>query len=240
MNNKDKAKRNCIIFLLLIFCLTTALSGFINIRTEKLCCPELLSVEELERIDISKASKLMIVAHPDDETIWGGAHLLEGGYLVVCLTNGNNCRRADEFQNAVKRSGNIPLILSYPDKLNFKRDDWTYSKKGIESDIELIMSAKHWDYIVTHNPEGEYGHIHHKMTSKLTVQAFEKTHCANKLYFFGKYYKAADIEKAGTSLISDDILRNKLELIKIYSSQKRTMEKLSHMFPYENWRVYRK
>lgn len=35
----------------------------------------------------------MFVAHPDDETIWGGSHLLKKHYLVVCLTNGNNKTR---------------------------------------------------------------------------------------------------------------------------------------------------
>lgn len=30
----------------------------------------------------------MIVAHPDDETLWGGSHLIDDNYLVVCMSNG--------------------------------------------------------------------------------------------------------------------------------------------------------
>lgn len=40
----------------------------------------------LDTIDPGKADKLMIVAHPDDETIRGGGYLLQdkGRYLLVC------------------------------------------------------------------------------------------------------------------------------------------------------------
>ena len=45
--------------------------------------------------------KLMIVAHPDDESFWGGAHLLEDDYLVVCITCGPVKRRVEEFKKAM-------------------------------------------------------------------------------------------------------------------------------------------
>ena len=32
---------------------------------------------EIDQIDLNDCQKLMIVAHPDDETIWGGNHLLK-------------------------------------------------------------------------------------------------------------------------------------------------------------------
>lgn len=32
---------------------------------------------EIDQIDLNDCQKLMIVAHPDDETIWGGDHLLK-------------------------------------------------------------------------------------------------------------------------------------------------------------------
>ena len=34
--------------------------------------------------------KLMIVAHPDDESLWGGCHLLEGDWHVVSVTNASH------------------------------------------------------------------------------------------------------------------------------------------------------
>ena len=53
----------------------------------------------------------MVVAHPDGETLWGGAHLLDGKYFVVCLIDGYNKVRRQEFLNAIKKSGNKGLIL---------------------------------------------------------------------------------------------------------------------------------
>ena len=44
-------------------------------------------------IHAQEPESLMIVAHPDDETIWGGSHLINGNYTVLCITNGNNKKR---------------------------------------------------------------------------------------------------------------------------------------------------
>lgn len=44
-------------------------------------------------IHAEEPESLMIVAHPDDETIWGGSHLINGNYTVLCITNGNNKKK---------------------------------------------------------------------------------------------------------------------------------------------------
>lgn len=200
-----------------------------------------LEREELDELPLEQADKLMIVAHPDDETIWGGGHLKEGGYLVVCITNGRNEVRKKEFTDAVEHSGNIPLILEYPDKVNGKRDEWEAVYEQITGDIELVMGCKAWSMIVTHNPEGEYGHIHHKLTSRITTDVYEKLSPDCKLWFFGKYYKAKDLPDVKDSLthISEEQLSFKEELGKYYSSQAEVFEKLSHMMPYEEWQEYK-
>ena len=96
----------------------------------------------------------MIVAHPDDETLWGGAHIADGGYLVVCITNGYNATRSAEFQAVMQASNNVGLILSYPDKVAGKRDDWTHVRSQIQTDLEKVMTYQPWEDIVTHNAKG--------------------------------------------------------------------------------------
>ena len=49
-----------------------------------------LHQKEIDQIDLKQCQKLMIVAHPDDETIWGGSHLLKGNYLVRQMEKGIN------------------------------------------------------------------------------------------------------------------------------------------------------
>ena len=68
--------------------------------------------KQLDELDLEKYNKLMIVAHPDDELIWGGAHLLEDDYLVVCITRGYDKTRKKEFENVINATGDKGLILS--------------------------------------------------------------------------------------------------------------------------------
>lgn len=84
----------------------------------------------------------MDVAHPDDETLWGGAHLTEGGWFVVCLTNGYNEVRKNEFYEVIKKFGCEGMILSYPDLLSKRTKDQhgqqnaQYSKRS-EYSVEI-------------------------------------------------------------------------------------------------------
>ena len=184
-----------------------------------------------------RTDKLMIVAHPDDETIWGGAHLLDENWLVVCLTHGSDITRSSEFTEAVSMSGNTPLMLDYPDKVNLSRDDWSQVSDMIEKDICTLLQLKNWQEVATHNPAGEYGHIHHKLTNALVTQAFS-AYGSGTLYYFGDYYSAKKLPASKNDLtqITKDKLEQKLEICSVYRSQKRTVSKLEHMLPYEEWK----
>ena len=143
--------------------------------------------EMLDELPLSNCTKLMVVAHPDDETLWGGAHLTEGGWFVVCLTNGYNEVRKNEFYEVIKEFGCEGMILSYPDLLaNGQRSTWTTECTSIAKDLNTVLKYKHWGMVATHNPNGEYGHIHHKMTSKLVTEEFYKTYWGTNLYYFWK------------------------------------------------------
>ena len=182
----------------------------------------------------------MIVAHPDDETIWGGAHLLEENYVVVCITNGNNRTRRKEFSKVMEETHSIGIMLSYPDKTRGKRDNWDSCRDKIQDDLKQIIGKKHWDTIVTHNPDGEYGHIHHQMTNSITTAITQDLGFLDKLYYFGKYVKKRNLDKEEyapylTASLTAKALKYKTALADLYSSQKKVMEHLGHMFPYENW-----
>ena len=55
--------------------------------------------------------------------------------------------------------------------------------------IDYILGYKKWNKIVTHNPEGEYGHIHHKMTNQIVTKECKKKDLTKNLYYFAHYYK---------------------------------------------------
>ncbi len=203
------------------------------------------NVKPLENSQITAAGanstdKLMIVAHPDDETLWGGGHLMDGGYLVVCVTNGRNEKRSEEFKKVVETSGNKYLMLSYPDKIARRRDDWQKVRSGIIEDLRKVMEYKQWDLIATHNKNGEYGHIHHQLVHKFVTDIYQQDEIDTRLYCFGKYFTKSKLASAKSTLtpISAQQLKFKEKLEKIYISQTDTVQKLGHMNDYEMWEIY--
>jgi LmbE family N-acetylglucosaminyl deacetylase len=192
---------------------------------------------EINNIDISKADNVMIVAHPDDETIWGGAHLIRDNYLVICITCGTNNTRVKEIKSVLKETNDQLIMLGYPDKVNGQRSDWKNDKTNILSDLKRILSLKKWNLIVTHNAEGEYGHEHHKMTHSLVLDAYNDLNLNEDLYFFGKYYSKKKMEKLQElpPSITEEELKEKERLIDLYKSQDFVTEKFGQMFKYEDW-----
>ena len=177
----------------------------------------------------------MIVAHPDDETLWGGANLYKDEYFVVCLTNGYNYKRANDFRKILNFTKNKGIILDYPDLQDSIRDNWSEVKIGILKDLSTILKYNHWDKIVTHGPDGTTGHYHHKKTCEYVTFITRKLKLFNNLYYFGKFYKKNEIPK-DLSRISNKELRSKLQEISFYKSVKKEINKLwFHMIPYENW-----
>lgn len=188
----------------------------------------------LDALGLDEYDKLMIVAHPDDELIWGGGHLIEDDYFVVCITRGNDSVRKGEFEQVVSSTGDKGLILSYPDKIANKRSKWLFFHGKIKKDIETVIAYKDWEEIVTHNQEGEYGHQHHIMTHDIVVTACDEVGTDAEQMYFGDYYKKKDVPN-DLQQIDDETLGQKEEIAKIYKSQSKTVKKLKHMFPYENW-----
>ena len=195
---------------------------------------------EMKKIDLERYKKVMFVAHPDDEMIWGGSHLIQDDYLVVCITCGTNDTRLKEFKKVMNETGDSYIALGYPDKTNGKRNEWIGVYDNIKNDIEIILNSNDWELIVTHNEEGEYGHIHHIKTNKLVTELYDKNGYNTPLYYFGDYYSKNNIESVENELtkISDKDLERKEEILKIYKSQEKVVDGLSHMLKYEMWEEY--
>lgn len=235
MKNKNTIIKFLIVFTGLLMLFFTAVSleyydKYIDISP--------INTELLIDHGIDNADKLMITAHPDDETIWGGGHLMDKGYFIVVITNGKNRVRKKEFETVLESSGNNGIILDYPDKSFGSRSKWTTVRDDISKDIEMVMNYKEWELIVTHNQNGEYGHQHHKMTNEIVNSIFDSgTKSNTKLFFFGKYYKKTDINECeeSTPKMPKERIEYKEKLLELYNSQSKTINNLSHMNPYEDW-----
>jgi hypothetical protein len=132
-----------------------------------------------------KYNKLMIVAHPDDELIFGGRFLLESrGWKVVCITNGTD-KSEDKFRlNRYNRRNEFIRSMNI---LKCNYEIWDYEDNYFNSnhDTKLLnqlsdlLNDKEHDIIITHNADGEYGHIQHK-----TICDLVKSLKPNNLYEF--------------------------------------------------------
>lgn len=193
--------------------------------------------KDISKIDLEGYNKLMIVAHPDDEMLWGGAHLIEDNYLVVCVTCGGIKERVNEFISVMNATNDRYIMLGYPDKTNGQRDNWDSVRSNIIKDVEDIINLKDWELIVTHNPEGEYGHIHHKMTSSITTSVVKEK---EKLYYFGRYHSKKKISAYYNTMvpINDKYLKEKKHILGLYKSQYFIQTSFDHMFAYEDWESF--
>lgn len=123
---------------------------------------------------------LMIVAHPDDESIFGGAELLTRPLLwtVVSVTNSGNAVRRSEFARALHAAGAHGQIWDYEDcitcvPLFLPNSSSSTGWVGVdttrpeifshfEERLAQLVKSKPWDRVVTHGPLGEYGHPQHR------------------------------------------------------------------------------
>lgn len=227
------------IVVLLMVVLVLAFGSSAAAKGKTFLAANRITKSTLNQMDLKNIDKVMVVAHPDDETLWGGMHLLNDRYLVICLTNANTRKygktRAREFEKVMKKTGNTGIILNYPDYNNqSKVDRWTKYSKKIQEDLMTVFAYKKWTEVATHNPNGEYGHIHHRLTSSLTTKAFKKAKLTGTtLKYFGKYHGRK--YKGPISWSKADIKKKK-EVLKIYKSQKKkSIRTFAHMTPYENW-----
>lgn len=206
------------------------------------CSKGLLTSQMLQNHKITSTKKLAIVAHPDDETLWGGGSMLSGDWFIVCLTNGNTPYRAAEFRNVLQASHNQGVILNYPDD-SYKsiRDDWSTCSNGIEKDLALVIQAQNWDEIVTYNPDGVTGHLHHRLTQKIVDKICKNTKDASgksnfdKLYYYGVFYSSDNIP-SGLPAMDEEKIAFKKSLLNLYPHESKAIAKYwAQMIPYENW-----
>ena len=119
--------------------------------------------------------KLLVVAHPDDDVLWGGMNLiLESGWFVVCASHLSDPMRSLEFYRTMSFC-NVTRYIMYDVKE-------TYTDNEAESDSQFFGTpfekgiaelAKHpWKLVLTHNSQGEYGHEHHRTIHKLVTKYF--------------------------------------------------------------------
>jgi LmbE family N-acetylglucosaminyl deacetylase len=115
--------------------------------------PELCHSKERKMDEPAPKNVAVIVAHPDDETLWAGGTILSHPFwncFIVSVCRGNDTERAPKFYNALKvlkSEGNMGDLDDGPDQNPLDEDE-------VEQTILNLLPEKHYDLVFSHNPNG--------------------------------------------------------------------------------------
>jgi LmbE family N-acetylglucosaminyl deacetylase len=133
---------------------------------------------------------LVVVAHPDDETIWMGGTIIRNNawdWTISSLCRGEDPDRSPKFRRVCALYGAQAIINNLEDDAlePLEMDELT---KTIKKDLPSLS----YDYIFTHGENGEYGHIRHRETHQAVKKMVESGELkCKKLYFFS-YHLGTD------------------------------------------------
>jgi LmbE family N-acetylglucosaminyl deacetylase len=112
----------------------------------------------------------VIVAHPDDETLWAGGTILSHPswhWFIVCLCRGSDKDRAPRFLRTMQVLGSEGIMGDLDDGPEQQPRD----QNELEWAILQLLPSMHFDLIISHNPDGEYTrHVRHEETSKAVIK----------------------------------------------------------------------
>src|ERR1035437_4918313 len=107
-------------------------------------------------------SIVVIVAHPDDETLWAGGTILShpsSNWFIVCICRASDSDRSTRFYNALKlfkADGIMGDLDDGPDQMPL-------DEKELQDTILQLLPSTHFDLIITHSSKGEYTrHLRHE------------------------------------------------------------------------------
>lgn len=106
-----------------------------------------------------KPTKLLVVAHPDDEILWAYNYLKDDpkSWKVICITCARNKTRVQEFETVMKQLGIKNYEMWDHDNSIFARKFNSLALDDIKKDI--LQNG--YQLILTHNGHGEYGNLQH-------------------------------------------------------------------------------
>ena len=127
----------------------------------------------------------VVVAHPDDETLWCGGHILthpECDWRIVTLCRASDPDRAPKFRRALEQLGAVGEMADLDDE----RDQVPLPIEQIQETISRLLDGKSYSLVLTHGPKGEYTrHRRHEECCRSVIELWQSGSIAtNRLWLF--------------------------------------------------------
>ncbi len=123
----------------------------------------------------------IIMAHPDDEIIFGWPIFQAGNIekeILICSSDANNpsrqwCAHRKYVLFDICKNFNIPVKCLDYDSEFYKMETRQESMSRMQDDVANHVKETEADYILSHNPIGEYGHFDHRMLFDIIINNSE-------------------------------------------------------------------
>lgn len=130
-------------------------------------------------------SSAVIVAHPDDETLWSGGLILSNpdtDWFITALCRGNDPDRSPKFLKAVDRYRATGAIADLDDE----PEQDPLPGELVQRSILGLVPNMPYERIITHAPWGEYTrHRRHEEVSQAVIELWNRgTISANEVWLY--------------------------------------------------------
>jgi LmbE family N-acetylglucosaminyl deacetylase len=154
----------------------------------------------------ARESVAVLVAHPDDETLWAGGTLLSEpswSSFVCCACRASDADRAPKFRRVLQQlqaEGSMADLDDGPEQLPL-------SDEQVEQALLQCLPSRQFERILTHSPLGEYTrHRRHEEVALAALRLWLRgTLSAAELWLFA--YDDAGGSRLPDAIPSADIVR---------------------------------
>lgn len=162
----------------------------------------------------------VIVAHPDDETLWAGGLMLmhpNVKWIIVTLCRKSDPDRAPKFFNGLEKLGAEGFMADLDDG----PEQMPLDSNKVQKTIELLLPSNRFDLVITHSPSGEYSrHLRHEETAKAVLALWKSDRLrSDELWTFAyedgnREYLPHAIKNADLLInLNEEIWRKKYDII---------------------------